>query len=166
MCYFGFDRNLYLMLTTQRSDIYSGASFISFILEVYLSVMMFSGSAVLLWLTEIRQVSNCKALLAFRNTHTDAHTGARTPLPAFRPFACIRGLPFPRLAHTHIDDRSACVCLCFVGSLFSWCTPQTSVLRSTWLITSCFLFPTLWLPALGGLQSLFKRKKIFFTSFI
>lgn len=51
--------------------------------------------------------------------------------------------------HTHTHTPTV-HCTWWECMLFSWCTLQTSVLRSTQLITSSFLFPILLLPADGA----------------
>lgn len=113
---------------------------------------MFSGSAVLCWLTVILQVSErsrwSKSSARF-HTHTHTHSeccdslvsGEYSQVSDRCPSLMLSSSSFCTHTHTH-PHSSRCVS---VVVLLMYST--ASVYRSSWLITSCFLFLTRLLPA-------------------
>lgn len=105
---------------------------------------VFLGSVVLFWLTQKVQLSYLRTYVVSKTTHKNTYrcncVGSRT--------SCISNVfLFRTHIHTHAHTLSSrCSADERVCMLCSWCTPQNSGLRSSWLITSCFLFPTLLLP--------------------
>lgn len=117
---------------------------------------MFSGSAVLWLLAVILQVlEHWSKSSAWLHTHAHTYThvwvlwffGFRIIQSGLRPLSVCNVFLFPLFAYRHTHTHTWCQVQCECLLLFSWCTPQPSVFRSSRLITSCFLFPTLLLPA-------------------
>ncbi len=84
------------------------------------------------------------------HTHTHKQTGVSVVILWFQDNTVwsqtsLSLMPSSSSFCTHTHCTWHCVCVCML--LFSWCTPQPSVFRSSWLITSSFLFLALLLPA-------------------
>lgn len=118
-------------LSTDCSFLCSGASFISFTLEVYLSLTVFSGSAVLWWLAVMLQVLE-QWHTHTQHTHKDSIVWPQTS-------AYLYSLPLPYFAHHNARcSKCACVCVCvYTVALLMYSTAQCVQI----ILANNFLFP-------------------------